>query len=1337
MPSYICLTYVKENHIEATRLADTLAAYGFRIRTLHESSEPSVRAKTLNGATLVLALTSQAAHRAESVSADLRRLSDKSRPPICVSLEENPIDARFCNNDTFDLKHRAERIPYPAAETPDMRTVGLFIHRLFICRLAKISDAFSPSRCRRDNFGRAIALAVAAYGGDRDAAYALGCAYERGDALPVLEDEAAAWIRRAADAGSVDARLHLGELSLTGWGVEPDEVRAFSLFSSVADEGDVRGEYRLALCYLNGAGVVPDPTRAVYHLRRAARWNYAPALYRLGLLLRDGVGTSPDARMALQCLYHACRKGVADSTHKDASLYMPPVWHRPTVSFALDGDEDDDFDSDIFSHHMITLSDIVTDADADLLRNAEPASVSLPMPPTLYGPRTGRRAAAVTMRHMYHHIAANRAFRASVRGAIPFSFSRYAATYRPESAWIGGLTRSAHITVPGGGEASGHPILHMNSTALAMGVPFEPSDAALALADLLESGDAASGLRPRHTRALVWYRYALRQGNTEALLRLADAYRHGHGAPADPAFAAVLYRIAADWGDPRGQFALAVAYERGIGVPVDMAEAIHRYEQAAMAGYAPAQNNLGGCYEHGVGVARNMLTAVEWYLRAADAGLPEALCRLGLCYETGRGVPSDPARAVDLYRKAADAKHPYALYRLGICYDRREQYTDAVRLFQSAADAGLPEASYALAMCHAAGHGTRRDLDRAVSLLQDAAAGDYLPAVYRLSMCCLDGVGIPRNTALAITHLRRAVRLWHTRKNLYLSDTAPAPLCAYTPLESAGDALYMLALCTLEGWDKNHVLATEADRARAAYPLFSESADIGHVGALVALGDLYAHGLMADKESTDEKAVANRYYARAVRVSAARRGTVSPIAEDSSVTEQMAGLPLPRISASDMRGNGLLSNGADALSVNASPALIALADKAVNHGRELADEGADIPASEVFDTAWRLYAAAVELGSVDARVGMAKCVYLGYSRQPDARAALRLLQTAENHAAQQVLSSLCLGDLWRVGACGAPNIEQADAAYACGLTAPLTDSEVGPYALSIRRKERQAHDRQVRTELLYRLATLRAVYPSNDASASDPPPSSAFSLLCEAVLSGHQTAREDLARMYAYERRYSVATAPAEKPTAKQKRPRRRGRRVTEHTVLRDHAVWLSDYYTALWPQPVPFTRDMPSMASDHIPAHITVSVTPLMLADALNYLGDCLFYGNGLARRPAAAAACYREVVNMDLFVPRGEPMPACAVWAQYNLGWCLLRGEGVSKNEREGVRYLTLAARSHPEACYALGECYEHGVGVDAADLREAVKFYRRAWKLGYGKAARQLKKLERLLERISPDL
>jgi TPR repeat protein len=380
-----------------------------------------------------------------------------------------------------------------------------------------------------------------------------------------------------------------------------------------------------------------------------------------------------------------------------------------------------------------------------------------------------------------------------------------------------------------------------------------------------------------------------------------------------------------------------------------------------------------------------------------------------------------------------------------------------------------------------------------------------------------------------------------------------------------------------------------------------------------------------------------------------------------------------------------------------------------------------------------------ELGSLDAFVNMAACAYHGYGTPQNSDAALWFLEKAAHAERGRVTASLWLGDLYYAGVDREPSPTHADEAYLKAISIPDTESECGAYTLRERRDNRRRVAQVARAEACYRLATLRAVH---FAAGEDIRPS--FPYLVKAVLMGHKEARRDLARMYAYESTYVDATSPKEQKSRKRRTSpaglyarHRLKKRAPDSETGRDgrpgrsHEGWMTDYYTALWPKPALFRYGMEitSVPADR-PTYVSAEVTPAMLAAVLNYLGDCLFFGEGLPKDPAAAAACYREVVEMRIQVQRGQSLPQGVVWAQYSYGWCLLHGIGVPEDSRAAVRYLLLAAKTHAEACYALGECYENGVGVDVPDGVEAFKYYRKALKLGYRKAEAKVTELEKRL-------
>lgn len=173
----------------------------------------------------------------------------------------------------------------------------------------------------------------------------------------------------------------------------------------------------------------------------------------------------------------------------------------------------------------------------------------------------------------------------------------------------------------------------------------------------------------------------------------------------------------------------------------------------------------------------------------------------------------------------------------------------------------------------------------------------------------------------------------------------------------------------------------------------------------------------------------------------------------------------------------------------------------------------------------------------------------------------------------------------------------------------------------------------------------------------------------------------------------------------------------TEDFSRRDPNAWMRQYYRALAPVPLPFrftaeTADIacPPEGTEGV---VCREVTPRMSAEAMYYLGECLFQGLHLPQDRAAAVSCYREAAA---YTPaRGEPPCKSAVEAQYSLGWCLVRGVGCPADPKEGVTWLSRAARQHGEAAYMLAECCEKGIGMDVPDSRAAVTYYRRALKLG----------------------
>lgn len=111
-------------------------------------------------------------------------------------------------------------------------------------------------------------LKKAAEAGFVDAIYELAICYDRGRGIKSDKAKAVAWYKRAADAGHVNALVMLGAHYLSG--DNKDEEQAIECFTSAEEQGNPRAKYYLGYCYEKGLGVEEDPELASEWYRKAA-----------------------------------------------------------------------------------------------------------------------------------------------------------------------------------------------------------------------------------------------------------------------------------------------------------------------------------------------------------------------------------------------------------------------------------------------------------------------------------------------------------------------------------------------------------------------------------------------------------------------------------------------------------------------------------------------------------------------------------------------------------------------------------------------------------------------------------------------------------------------------------------------------------------------------------------------------------------------------------------------------------------------------------------------------------------------------------------------------------
>lgn len=132
----------------------------------------------------------------------------------------------------------------------------------------------------------ALALAYlrkAAQGGSVKARYNLALVLRRSPAKPESLDEAIYWLDKAAEGGFEQAQARLGEIYFFGEDRAPRNYQTAKYYlEKSAEHGNAQSCHLLGLIYLNGLDTPRDPEKAVSRLTKAARQGHAKAQAILG-----------------------------------------------------------------------------------------------------------------------------------------------------------------------------------------------------------------------------------------------------------------------------------------------------------------------------------------------------------------------------------------------------------------------------------------------------------------------------------------------------------------------------------------------------------------------------------------------------------------------------------------------------------------------------------------------------------------------------------------------------------------------------------------------------------------------------------------------------------------------------------------------------------------------------------------------------------------------------------------------------------------------------------------------------------------------------------------------
>lgn len=134
-------------------------------------------------------------------------------------------------------------------------------------------------------------------------------------------EQAAEYLRQAADKGHAEAQYELGLCYAYGEGVATDLKMAAQLFFQAADQGLIEAQREYARCCKFGEGVAPDGEKALYWYCRAGDQGDVWAQYKAGICYDDGEGVEENKQEAIKWFRKAAENESAQAKYRLARFY--------------------------------------------------------------------------------------------------------------------------------------------------------------------------------------------------------------------------------------------------------------------------------------------------------------------------------------------------------------------------------------------------------------------------------------------------------------------------------------------------------------------------------------------------------------------------------------------------------------------------------------------------------------------------------------------------------------------------------------------------------------------------------------------------------------------------------------------------------------------------------------------------------------------------------------------------------------------------------------------------------------------------------------------------------
>ena len=592
------------------------------------------------------------------------------------------------------------------------------------------------------------------------------------------------------------ALVFLGQLLLSGEGIERDEKRAFDCFSAAQALGRPTGdaEYWLSQCYEHGYGVDEDGDQAKTWLRKAADMGCSDAQTQLALEY-FGDGPERDIQRGRMLLREAAENGGGAAKILLGRMLVLGVNFEQDVPAGMEwlkkaaaegnGDAMNAL-GEFFRDGTESIPQDAGEAVAWFRKGAEAGSDAAM---TNFGMAllegTGCRRDVQEAKAWFRKAASGGDADAECALGARFDHGDFgerdldeAIQWWEKAAEHGNTDAMVNLGAVCLDEADGHQDLREAENWFVKAAEVGDGNAMCRLGDGYREGEFG---QTNAEQALKWYRKAASLDHAAAMWALGSMHENGEGVAKDLKAAADWYRRSAEAGDTLGMLAFACALLRGEGVRRDEDAGRKWLEKAFDEGNASAAWILGdnfelaakdeegkkrafewwskaaeredaigmlrlsAAYRDGIGVEADGRKAFEWLQRSAEAGDEEAMEDLGIAYLTGKGTAIDEEKAREWLVRAAETGNASAECTMGTRFARGDfgeaDEEKAVRWWKRAAEHG-----YAIAMCNLGFHhlntgGGSGDLDEARKWFRMAEQHGSEDACFFIALDCLGFLG--------------------------------------------------------------------------------------------------------------------------------------------------------------------------------------------------------------------------------------------------------------------------------------------------------------------------------------------------------------------------------------------------------------------------------------------------------------------------------------------------------------------------------------------------------------------------------------------------------------------